>query len=103
MRTALVSDMHGNAVAFGAVLEDFERDPVDQVVCLGDTIQGGAQPAEVVALLRRLGGPVVLASAAAVVPDAHAGEEPTTERLLAVREWTREQLGADGLACLETL
>jgi predicted phosphodiesterase len=102
MRTALVSDMHGNAVAFRAVLEDFERDPVDQVVCLGDTIQGGAQPAEVVALLRGLDCPVVLGNADAFVLDAEAGEEETTERLLAVREWTREQLGADGLAYVET-
>src|SRR4051794_11222240 len=102
MRTALVSDMHGNAVAFGAVIADFESDPVDQVVCLGDAIQGGAQPAEVVALLRGLDCPVVLGNADAFVLDAEAGEEATTERLLAGREWTREQLGADGLAYLET-
>ncbi len=102
MRTALVSDMHGNAVAFEAVIADLEREPVDQLVCLGDTIQGGAQPAEVVALLRRLDCPVVLGNADAFVLDAEAGDEPTTERMLAVREWTRAQLGADGLAYLET-
>jgi predicted phosphodiesterase len=102
MRTALISDMHGNAVAFEAVIADFEREPVDQVVCLGDAVQGGAQPAEVVAGLRRLECPVVLGNADAFVLDAEAGEEETTERLLAVREWTRAQLGAHGLAYLET-
>ncbi len=102
MRTALFSDMHGNAVAFEAVIADLEREPVDQLVCLGDTIQGGAQPAKVVELLRRLDCPVVLGNADALVLDAEAGAEPTTERLLAVREWTRAQLGTDGLAYLET-
>jgi len=94
--------MHGNAVAFEAVTADLEREPVDQVVCLGDTIQGGAQPAKVVALLRDLDCPVVLGNADAFVLDAEAGAEPTTERLLAVREWSRAQHGADGLAYIET-
>src|SRR3954451_2812398 len=102
MRTALISDMHANAVAFEAVVADLERRPVDQVVCLGDTIQGGAQPTEVVALLRRFDVPVVLGNAAALVLDAAAGEEAKTERLLVVREWTRAQLGPDGIAYLET-
>jgi predicted phosphodiesterase len=102
MRTALVSDVHGNAVAFEAVIADLEREPVDQVVCLGDTIQGGAQPAKVVALLHGLDCPVVLGNADAFVLDEKAGDEPTTERMLAVREWTRAQLGEDGLAYVET-
>ena len=102
MRTALISDIHGNAVALEALLADLERDPVDQVVCLGDALQGGAQPAEVVSLLRGLDGPVVLGNADALILDPDAGEEAKTDRLLEVREWTYEQLGPDGLAYLET-
>jgi diadenosine tetraphosphatase ApaH/serine/threonine PP2A family protein phosphatase len=75
---------------------------VDQVVCLGDALQGGCQPAEVVGLLQQLGCPTVLGNADAFVLDADAGEEVPTERQLDVREWTRERLGPQGLAFIET-
>src|SRR5712691_8334598 len=97
IRTALISDIHGNAIALEAVLADLERDPVDQVICLGDTVQGGCQPAEVVALLRRLGCPTVLGNADAFVVDESVGAEEPTERQLDVREWTRARLGGQGL------
>jgi predicted phosphodiesterase len=84
------------------VLADLEREPVDQVVCLGDAVQGGCQPAEVVALMRRLGCPTVLGNADAFVLDEAAGAEEPTERQLDVREWTRGQLGEEGLAYVET-
>ena len=102
MRTALISDIHGNAVAFEAVLAELERDPVDQVVCLGDALQGGSQPADVFALLRRLDCPIVLGNADAFLLDADAGVEVPTETQLDVRAWTRTQLGADGLSYIET-
>jgi predicted phosphodiesterase len=54
-----------------------------------------------VAQLRRLGGGNVLGNADAFVLDADAGAEVPTERQLEVRDWTRAQLGADGLAYVE--
>jgi predicted phosphodiesterase len=102
MRTALISDVHGNAVAFEAVLADLERDPVDQIVCLGDMIQGGSQPAQVVRRLRELACPVVLGNADAFLVDPDAGEEEKTQRQLSVREWTVAQVGDEGVAFIET-
>jgi predicted phosphodiesterase len=102
IRTSLISDIHGNAIALAAVLADLERDPVDQVVCLGDALQGGCQPAEVFALMRRLDCPTVLGNADAFVLDETAGAEEPTERQLDIREWTRAQLGKEGLAYVET-
>jgi predicted phosphodiesterase len=52
--------MHGNDLAFEVVEVDIEKQKVDQIVCLGDTIQGGPQPAAVVQRLRTLGCPVVM-------------------------------------------
>jgi putative phosphoesterase len=52
MRLAVISDMHGNDVALEAALRDIDKQGVDQIVCLGDTIQGGPQPAETVARMR---------------------------------------------------
>jgi predicted phosphodiesterase len=84
------------------VLSDLDRDPVDQVVCLGDVLQGGCQPARVASLIRSLGCPTVLGNADAFVLDVEAGAEIPTERQLDVREWTRAQLGPDGLALIES-
>ena len=48
MQIAVISDMHGNNIALETVLADIKQNGADQIVCLGDTIQGGPQPAEVV-------------------------------------------------------
>lgn len=99
MKIALISDIHGNALALEAVLHDLERRPADQVVCLGDAVQGGAQPAQTVALLRALCCPVVLGNADAwLLTGEESGAETVTEQQQRVREWTLAQLAADGRA-----
>lgn len=57
MRVAVFSDIHGNAVALDAVLADIAARGADALLCLGDAVQGGPQPVEVVARLRALGCP----------------------------------------------
>lgn len=103
MRLAIVSDMHGNALAFDAVLADLDRRPADRLVCLGDCVQGGAQPAEVVARLRSLGCPVVMGNTDAyVLSGVHtAGGPASPERraiLDEVREWSFARLSPEDRA-----
>lgn len=40
MRIAVISDIHGNLPALQAVLEDIDREKVDQIINLGDTLGG---------------------------------------------------------------
>jgi predicted phosphodiesterase len=54
VRIALFSDVHGNGVAFRAMLADLTTQDVDRIVCLGDHAQGGPEPAECLELLREL-------------------------------------------------
>lgn len=54
MRLAAISDMHGNAVAFEAVIADLRRQSPDAIVCLGDVVMRGPQPGECVDMLRSL-------------------------------------------------
>lgn len=63
MRLAVLSDIDGNAFALEAVLADLQHIAAEQAVCLGNAIQGGPQPAEVVAHLRALACPVVMGNA----------------------------------------
>jgi len=94
MRIAVFSDIHGNCVALDAVLSDLRQRPADGMVCLGDAIQGGAQPAKVVTRLRELACPVVMGNADAWLLTGRntSPTEPVTERQEAVRAWSLTQL-----------
>ena len=101
MRIAVISDIHGNDIAFAAVMADLQAqaaiNPIDQIVCNGDAIQGGPQPAQVAERLRALACPVVMGNADDFVLLGTSEEDATTppERLRvlqAVRDWTWAQL-----------
>jgi len=51
MRYAIVSDLHANLEALSAVLQNIQRERIDQVVCLGDIVGYNASPNEVVELV----------------------------------------------------
>jgi predicted phosphodiesterase len=103
MRVAIISDIHGNGIALDAVLTDLGQDRVDRLVCLGDAIQGGPQPAEVVVRLRDLGCPVVMGNADAwLLSGQETGREEISPERLAklneVRDWSLTQLSAEDRA-----
>jgi predicted phosphodiesterase len=99
MRVALLSDMHGNAVAFRAALADLEDRQPDLIVALGDVAQGGPQPRECVDLLQELGCPCVFGNSDEflLTLDLGAEEAEDVERLLETARWSQEQLGEDRL------
>lgn len=51
MRTAIISDIHGNLEALQTVLADIDRRRVDEIVCLGDILGYGPNPNECVDLV----------------------------------------------------
>ena len=102
MRIAVISDMHGNDLAFEVVEADIKNQKVDQIVCLGDAIQGGPQPAEVAQRLRRLGCPVVMGNADAwLISGTESGDEgipPERLRKMGeVRNWSLSKLTEDDI------
>ncbi|MDQ7025708.1 MAG: metallophosphoesterase [Anaerolineae bacterium] len=55
MRLALISDIHGNFIAFEAMLHDLQAvGEVDLIWCLGDLALGATRPAECMAKLHEL-------------------------------------------------
>ena len=96
MRIAIISDIHGNCIALDVALADIRGAAVDQVVCLGDAIQGGAQPAETVARLREVGCPIVMGNADAwlLTGEETDAEHPANEQMRAMREWSLAQLSS---------
>jgi predicted phosphodiesterase len=107
VKIAIISDIHGNAFALDTVIGDLRREPVDQIVCLGEAIQGGAQPAQTVARLRELGCPVVMGNADAwLLSGVETDVEPPSaarKRMLdSVREWSLSQLSDEDKAFIAT-
>src|SRR5262245_48661777 len=96
--------MHGNDVAFEAVVADIQQVGVDGYVCLGDALQAGPQPVQVLERLRLLHCPVVLGNSDEFLLHlSDASAETPSERQLEVRHWSRAELGADGLSFIEQM
>jgi predicted phosphodiesterase len=52
MKTAFISDIHGNLSALQTVLNDLKTRQVDRIICLGDLVEGGDYDNEVVELIQ---------------------------------------------------
>ena len=89
MRLALISDIHGNAVALDAALADIADHDVDKVVCLGDVAACGPEPETVISRLIELGCPCVAGNTdewllGRLLPEPH---ERDYRALMALIEW----------------
>ncbi|MFC4767059.1 metallophosphoesterase family protein [Effusibacillus consociatus] len=105
-RIAFLSDIHGNAVALDAVLNDLSGKNVDQIVVLGDIAYRGPEPKRAIELVRSLNAKVIKGNADAwTVRGVKQREVP--DRMLEMmnqeREWIVERLDQDDLAYLDGL
>ena len=55
MRTAILSDIHGNRTAFEAVVTDLQQTSPDLILHGGDLADSGSSPVEIVDCIRDLG------------------------------------------------
>jgi len=89
--------MHGNDLAFETVEADIRNQKINQIVCLGDAVQGGPQPGAIVQRLRKLNCPVVMGNADAWlisgVETADEGIPPERlKKMGEIRLWSLSQL-----------
>jgi predicted phosphodiesterase len=101
MRLALLSDIHGHAVALDAVLADMQRQDVDSIICLGDVATIGPQPKEVFQRLNELHIPCIMGNhdAALLTPEA-AAEYQVPPPLHETLAWCAAQLTPEDFAYL---
>lgn len=101
MRVAIISDIHGNQLAFEAVLRDLKEQPgIEQVVIGGDICLNGPRPRQVLEMVQELGCPVIQGNVDTEVangaPDKGAKKRTTVS-------WTREEIGPTGIYYLAAL
>lgn len=59
MKIAIISDLHGNLSALETVFNDINSKDIQQIICLGDLVEGGEFDQEVVNLIREKNIPCV--------------------------------------------
>ena len=101
MRIAFVSDIHGNFTAFDAVLADIKKQNIDQLICLGDTVSLGPQPAEVLNALRSWNAVTIMGNHdQAIMEPEKAAQYEITEYLIPDLLWGCEHLSKEDLQFL---
>jgi putative phosphoesterase len=101
MRIAVISDIHGNQLAFAAVLRDLEKQPsCDKLIIAGDLCLNGPRPREVLEMVQDLHCPVIQGN---VDLETVTGAEEKGKKKRTTVGWTREQIGQAGIDYLAGL
>lgn len=88
MKTAVVSDIHGNLEALNAVLKDIESRGVDRIYCLGDVVGYGPNPRECVDIVRKFDLCILGNHDQAALFDPEGFSQGAEQAIF----WTRKQL-----------
>jgi putative phosphoesterase len=104
MKIAILSDVHGNAVALDAVLDDVRRQTPDLIVHGGDLVFNGPRPADVVDRVRELGWPGVVGNTDEMLWVGSEVAPPASRPLFDVlRSYAADRLGPERIAWLREL
>ncbi|MBI5267559.1 MAG: metallophosphoesterase family protein [candidate division Zixibacteria bacterium] len=91
MRLALLSDIHGNLEALTAVLRDIETRQADQLICLGDVVGYGCDPAACLELVTTHCTVTLMGNHEHAVL-GHLDEHSLNDLARTSIQWTRDQL-----------
>ncbi|MFC7062215.1 metallophosphoesterase family protein [Halobacillus seohaensis] len=106
MRLAFISDIHGNARALEAVLEDIEKRNIDQLFVLGDISYRGLEPQRSVEMVRKLDAKVIKGNADEwVVRGVQEGEVPdeVIEGMNDEKDWSTSKMTGESVRYLNDL
>ncbi|MGM8211567.1 metallophosphoesterase family protein [Virgibacillus sp. W0430] len=100
MKIAFISDIHGNAAALEAVLNNIEKNRADQIVVLGDICFRGVEPRRSIKLIQSLNTHVIKGNADEwVVRGMKANEVPEQDLTQMTEElkWATSKLDAEDI------
>ncbi|MCC6905243.1 MAG: metallophosphoesterase family protein [Anaerolineae bacterium] len=111
MRIALISDIHGNAIALDTVLRRIEAEEVDRIICMGDVTAVGPQPRECLDRVAALGCPLIMGNHdrwlltgddGLLVPKSSQDDAELFRVVKDIDSWCREQLSPGDLDFIST-
>ncbi|WP_082235151.1 metallophosphoesterase family protein [Halobacillus massiliensis] len=106
MRLAFISDIHGNASALEAVLQDLKNRKIDKLFILGDLAFRGLEPERSIQIIRELEAEVIKGNADEwVVRGVQQGEVPddSLDLMNEEKEWTTNKMKSESVYYLDQL
>jgi predicted phosphodiesterase len=104
MKTAILSDIHGNLEALEAVLRDIDtQGGVDGFWCLGDTVDYGPQPHQCLERIRQMKALTIIGNHDAAACGKVDYRKIFSTEWIEVTHWTEEHLTAEDKAYLAGL
>jgi predicted phosphodiesterase len=105
MKLAVLADVHGNAAALDAVLEDLASLRPDRIFLNGDLLAFGPEPTETLALLRRLDAPSTRGNTDRWLADAAGGKRSAgvNDEIHESLRWTVDRLDPGDLRAFTDL
>jgi predicted phosphodiesterase len=100
--SAVISDIHSNLHALGAVMDQIDDHGCDEILCLGDIAGYGAQPVEVIGLIRERGALCIQGNHDSLITLQNEGLNYSSVSLIAA-EHNRRLLGRSELEFLANL
>ncbi len=99
MKIAIISDIHGNLSALNAVLQDIEKQEIDNYFFLGDLVMNGPSPREVYEIIDQLEPEVWIKGNTdewlELFDDDTEEDSPKKALMLARNRYAKERLTAD--------
>ena len=104
MRYCIISDIHGNLEALLSVMKKIKSygEQIDRIICLGDIVGYGADPAECIRLTRKISDVILAGNHDFAVCDQTSIEDFNTYAKEAVL-WSRKQLTKNEIDFLKGL
>lgn len=96
MRYGIFADIHGNLEAFQEALKFYERESIDRYIFLGDIVGYGANPNEVINLLKNLNAVCIAGNHDLIMVDKLDLEYFSDNAKISLI-WTKKQLTEDSL------
>jgi diadenosine tetraphosphatase ApaH/serine/threonine PP2A family protein phosphatase len=104
VRIAVISDVHANLYALEAVLAEIDRDPPDEIWCLGDTVGYGPRPNECCEIVRKRSALTLVGNHDLVaLGSAEVGVEEFNPEAAEASVWTGKELTAESREFLSSL
>ncbi|MBM4166054.1 MAG: metallophosphoesterase family protein [Ignavibacteria bacterium] len=92
MKLAIISDIHANLEALSKALHIIDSLAVDEIVCLGDMVDYGANPNECIELIRKHCSVVLLGNHDEAVENIQKAHSNFTELALKSTVWTNQKI-----------
>ena len=92
MKVAIFSDVHGNKEALKAIINDIQKNNIDEIICLGDVIGIGPNPKECMDIIIDNNIEMVLGNHELYFLKGTEIDDEIKEEELNHHRWVKEQL-----------